>query len=82
MPKSVAMMKAIVHFHDEAQRVVAESPADAKVTWAQINTTMRSVIVRVTEMKFLPPRMDAGDLAAHTEKLLLDMDAAFDTLRD
>ena len=36
LDKSVAIMKAIVHFHDEAQRAIAESPPDNKITWAQV----------------------------------------------
>lgn len=31
-------MKTIVHFYDEAKRAIVESPAEAKITWATIDT--------------------------------------------
>lgn len=36
LDKSVSIMKAIVHFHDESQRAIAESPPENKITWAQV----------------------------------------------
>lgn len=36
--KTVGMMKTIVHFYDEAKRAIIESPAEAKITWATIDT--------------------------------------------
>jgi len=75
-------MRGIVKLHDLAQKVIAESPADAKVTWAQIATTVRTHIVRVTELKFLSPKMDPKDLNATVDKLNAEMETAFDGLRD
>lgn len=38
LEKTVGMMKCIVHFFDEAKRAIVESPAEAKISWATINT--------------------------------------------
>ena len=34
--KSVGMLKCIMAFYDHCQKAIADSPADAKVTWATI----------------------------------------------
>ena len=75
-------MRGIVKLHDFAQKVIAESPADAKITWAHISTTLRPLIVRVTELKFLSPKMDPKDLNAVVDKLCAEMEAGFEALRD
>lgn len=36
LDKSVNIMKAIVHFHDEAQQAIAESPQERRITWTQV----------------------------------------------
>lgn len=36
--KTVGMMKSIVFYYDEAKRAIIESPIEAKITWATINT--------------------------------------------
>lgn len=80
--KSVAIMKAIVRFHDAAQRCIAESPADAKVTWAVIYTNLRPLIVRVTELKFLSWKLDAKTVNQTVDKLVAEIDAAFEAMKD
>jgi len=80
--KSVAIMKAIVRFHDAAQRAIAESPAETKITWAQIYTTMRPLIIRVTELKFIPYKTEAKDVNAIVEKLISEIETAFDAMKD
>lgn len=80
--KSVAIMKAIVRFHDAAQRAIAESPAEAKITWAQINTTLRPLIVRVTELKFIPYKTEAAEVNEIVDKLIGEIEQAFESLKD
>merc|ERR1711959_286588 len=56
LSKTIGMMKVIVHFHDTAQKVIAESTGDHKIGWNTINQTMREQIVKIPSMKFELPR--------------------------
>jgi V-type H+-transporting ATPase subunit A len=80
--KSVAIMRAIVKFHDHAQRAIAESPADAKITWTQIATTMKSIITRITELKFIPPKTDPKALNAVVDKIGQEIEQGFESLKE
>ena len=80
--KSVQMMKAIVRFHDAAQRAIAESPAEAKITWATIRQTLGPLIAKITELKFQDPKQPKGELEAIVDELDGEIDQAFESLRD
>jgi len=80
--KSVAIMRAIVKFHDAAQHCIAESPADAKVTHAQIVTTLKPIITRITELKFIPPKTDPKALNQVVDKIAQEIDQAFEALKE
>lgn len=56
LSKTIGMMKVIVHFHDTAQKVIAESTGERKIGWGTINQFMRESIVKITSMKFEMPR--------------------------
>jgi V-type H+-transporting ATPase subunit A len=61
LPKSIDMLKCIITFYDACQKAIAESPAEKKVTWAYLKTTMGGVMQKVIDAKFLnaktpPPR--------------------------
>merc|ERR1719409_1534510 len=56
LAKTIGMMKVIVGFHEAAQKAIAESTGDRKITWNTINTQMRELITKVTNMKFELPR--------------------------
>merc|ERR1711934_292020 len=56
LAKTIGMMKCIVAFHDCAQKAIAESSGETKVTWGVINNTMRDLIKKITDMKFEMPR--------------------------
>jgi len=53
LSKSIGMLKCIITFYDNCQRAIAESPAEKKVTWAYIKTTMGAVMQKVIDAKFL-----------------------------
>ncbi len=80
--KSVQMMKAIVRFHDAAQRSIAESPAEAKITWATIRQTLGPLIAKITELKFQDPKLPKEDLEAIVDDLDGEIEQAFESLRD
>merc|ERR1712070_1289777 len=56
LAKTIGMMKVIVGFHESAQKVMAESSGDTKITWNQIAAAMRDLVKKVTDMKFEMPR--------------------------
>mmetsp|Transcript_2435 Transcript_2435/g.2828 ORF Transcript_2435/g.2828 Transcript_2435/m.2828 type:complete len:617 (-) Transcript_2435:765-2615(-) len=79
--KSVGIMRAIVHFHDEAQKLIAESPAEKKATWAQIKNTLGSLIVRVTELKFQDPKLPAAEMQETVDRLNGEVSAGFESMK-
>lgn len=80
--KSVNMMRAIVKFYEGAQKAITESPADKKITWSQINTTLRPLVVRITELKFMNPKMDPKEMSAKVDKLIQEVEQGMDSLKD
>merc|ERR1719181_2082387 len=60
LAKTIGMMKCIVNFHNEAQKQIAESSGDTKVTWALIKQVMNKSYVGLTNMKFEMPRQPAS----------------------
>merc|ERR1712110_252417 len=57
LAKTVGMMKVIVGFHESSQKAIAESSGEHKVTWSVIAVQMKDLIVKITSMKFLMPRL-------------------------
>lgn len=53
--KTVWMLRNIVTFYEEAQRVVAESAGDQKITWNYIREKIPTAYTGLTEMKFRDP---------------------------
>lgn len=43
----------IITFYNCTQKAIADSPADAKVTWAHIKTTMAPLLQKVLSVVFL-----------------------------
>merc|ERR1711959_120898 len=83
LAKTIGMMKVIVHFHDNAQKVIAESTGDHKIGWNTINQTMREQIVKITSMKFeLPRQPDEHFKKTFQVDLVGELDNAFRNLTD
>ncbi|CCW66439.1 unnamed protein product [Phytomonas sp. Hart1] len=53
--KTCWMLRNIVTFYEEAQRVILESALDNKITWNYIREKIPTVYTRLTEMKFRDP---------------------------
>merc|ERR1711957_980810 len=56
LAKTIGMMKVIVGFHEAAQKVMAESTGESKITWNVIALAMKGLIKEITDMKFEMPR--------------------------
>merc|ERR1712048_1038370 len=51
MPKSVAMMRLIVHFYEKSINLIESSSGDHKVTWAEIKKEVNKPWVNLSMMK-------------------------------
>lgn len=80
--KSVCMMKAVVRFHDAAQRAIAESPSEGKITWAHIKQTLGPLISKITELKFQDPKQPTAELDAVVDQLDGEIEQAFESLSE
>jgi len=56
LPKTIGMMRVIVTYHESAQKCMAETSGDNKITWNMIYAELKSLHTKVTEMKFQLPR--------------------------
>merc|ERR1712003_599363 len=56
LAKTIGMMTVIVTFHESAQKTMAEFSGDQKVGWGIINSSMKDIIKKITDMKFEMPR--------------------------
>lgn len=79
--KSVGIMAAIVHFHDEAQKIIAESGVEKKVTWAQIRNTLGSLLIRITELKFQDPSETQQKMSQIVDALKQEITNGFEEMR-
>ena len=52
------MLKCIITLYEESQRAIADSPAEKKVTWSFIKSSLAKVIQKVTEAKFVVSTME------------------------
>ena len=66
--KTVWMLRNIVTFFEEAQKVVAESAGDAPVTWNTIQTKIPRAQVMLQEMKFRKPNDGEAANVAYFKK--------------
>merc|ERR1711977_387157 len=82
LAKTIGMMKVIVGFHEMAQKAIAESSGEAKVTWNTINTNMRELITKVTNMKFEMPRQSEEHFRKTFVALHDEVVSAFRTLAE
>ena len=76
------MLKCIITLYDCCQKAISESPAEKKVTWAYIKTTMGPLIQRCIDAKFIDPKMTAGAMRAHYDALAHDIEEGFQAIGD
>lgn len=53
MLSQIGMLKCIITLYEESQRAIAESPADKRISWSYIKTTLAPLIQKVIDAKFL-----------------------------
>merc|ERR1711879_505428 len=64
LSKSIGMLRTIITFYNCCQRSIQDSPADAKVTWAQIKTALGGVLQKVIDGKFQDPKANDATISA------------------
>merc|ERR1712113_456676 len=82
LAKTIGMMKVIVGFHEAAQKAMAEFSGDQRVTWNTINSSMKDIIKKITDMKFEMPRQAEDVYKKASTTLYEEMMAAFRTLAE
>jgi V-type H+-transporting ATPase subunit A len=82
LAKTIGMMKVIVGFHEAAQRAIAESSGESKITWGMIYANCRELIVKVTAMKFELPRQPDDHFKKTFNALHEEVVNAFRTLAE
>ncbi|OQS04961.1 H - or Na -translocating F-type, V-type and A-type ATPase (F-ATPase) Superfamily [Thraustotheca clavata] len=80
--KSVGMLRSIILLHNLSQKVIADSPPDARVTWAQIKVSLNPVIQKIIQTKFQLPKQPEDQLRAFFKSLDDEIEAAFQSLSD
>ena len=67
----------IVHLYKSAQRCIADSPIDARITWAFIQKSLGPLIFKVTRLNRLDPKMPEEEMAVHFDTIIAEIDGAF-----
>jgi V-type H+-transporting ATPase subunit A len=82
LPKTVGMLKVIINFYDMCQKAIADSPADAKLTYAHIKTALAPVIQKVVDTKYVDPKERQEVIQKAYADIVEDMKKEFMALTD
>ncbi|KAK1734264.1 V-type proton ATPase catalytic subunit A [Skeletonema marinoi] len=82
LPKTVGMLSVIVTFYDLCQKAIADSPADAKLTYAHIKTTLAPIIQKVIDSKYVDPKSNTAEISKGYLDLVDEMKLEFQRLSD
>jgi V-type H+-transporting ATPase subunit A len=80
--KTVGMLKVIITFYDLCQKAIADSPADAKLTYAHIKTALAPIIQKVVDTKYVDPKAHAKDIEKGYADLVDEMQREFQILTE
>ena len=82
LEKTLGMLACIITFYDLSQKTIAESPADAKITYAHIKTTLAPTLQKVIETKFVDPKLPAAEITRGYVDIEDELVREFQILRD
>ena len=80
--KTVGMLSVIINFHDLCQKAIADSPADAKLTYAHIKTSLAPIIQKVVDSKYVDPKTDKAEIKRGYNDIVDEMKREFQNLQD
>uniref|UniRef100_A0A7S4MQI9 H(+)-transporting two-sector ATPase n=1 Tax=Odontella aurita TaxID=265563 RepID=A0A7S4MQI9_9STRA len=82
LTKTVGMLSVIITFYDLCQKTIADSPADAKLTYAHIKTAMAPQIQKVIDSKYLDPKTPEAECRKFYGDIADELDREFQALTD
>jgi V-type H+-transporting ATPase subunit A len=82
LAKTVGMLNIIVTFYDLCQKAIADSPADAKLTYAHIKTALGPSIQKVIDSKYMDPKTPKAEILAQYQVIVDELVREFQTLCD
>jgi len=82
LAKSIGMLKGIITFYELAQKAIADSPVEKKLTWAAIKATTVAQMQKVIKGKFLDPKLSTGEIKAYYDALCQEIEVAFQSIGD
>merc|ERR1712085_157462 len=80
--KTVGMLSVIINFYDLCQKSIADSPADAKLTYAHIKTSLAHIIQKVVDSKYVDPKADKAEIKRGYIDIVDEMKREFQNLQD
>lgn len=80
--KTVGMLGIIVTFYDLCQKAIADSPADAKLTYAHIKTALASTIQKVVDAKYVDPKASEAEIRSQYTVIIDELHREFQNLCD
>ena len=82
LPKTVGMLSIIINFYDLCQKAIADSPPDAKLTYAHIKTSLAPILQKIIDSKFVDPKMAGADISREYNNITDEMKKEFESLKD
>ncbi|KAL7428084.1 hypothetical protein ACHAXH_000759 [Discostella pseudostelligera] len=82
LPKTVGMLSVIITFYDLCQKAIADSPADAKLTYAHIKTSLAPIIQKVIDSKYVDPKSPVAEITRTYADIVDEMKREFQNLQD
>jgi V-type H+-transporting ATPase subunit A len=64
------------------QKAIADSPSDAKLTYAHIKTALAPIIQKVVDTKYVDPKASAEQIEKEYAVVIDEMKREFTTLTD
>ena len=82
LAKTVGMLNIIIAFYDLCQKSIADSPADAKLTYAHIKTALAPTIQKVVDSKYVDPKTPDDEIRRQYREITDELQREFQTLCD
>jgi len=82
LAKSIGMLKCVITLYEESQRAISDSPAEKRITWNYIKTTLSVLIQKVIDCKFLDPKTPDREIKAHYDGIVKEIEDGFAALTD
>jgi V-type H+-transporting ATPase subunit A len=76
------LIQVIITFYDLCQKSIADSPADAKLTYAHIKTALSPIIQKVVDTKYVDPKAPAPEINKQYGVIIDEMKNEFTKLTD